>query len=247
MKMKLVLLLVMCGLLSACGKPMAATPAPTPQAVDVFFPAALQPWADRLSMCASGNPGVGLYFFERTTPNPSIKPNEIYLVMGQPAGDGPGSEFYQVGVEQVVVIVNQDNPVEGITDGMLLEIFSGQAVNWQNGLGQPIQVWVLPDGEPAHQVFDSALALTGTLAPGAKLAPDPMAILMEVAKDKNAIGYLPQGFINAQDVPEADQIKIVQLDPSLVQALLQPVIAITGGEAKGMVRSLLSCLQTTSR
>jgi PBP superfamily domain len=245
MNKKCLLVSVMCVLLSACGTPITPTPAPTPEAINILYPASLQPWADRMSSCAAGDPDMALYFFQQANPSPGTNPDEIELAMGQPSKDKPGAELYQVGWEQVVVVVNQDNPVTKLSGSMLKDIYLGQMSNWEDGSGQPIQAWVLPEGDPAQRAYEAALALNGNLAPQAKLAPNPSAILTEVAKDKNAIGYLPHSILSNSDSADTNKIKIVQLDQSLEQALHQPVIAITWSEPRGLLRSLLACLQTT--
>ena len=246
MSLKHLLLWMVCGMLTACGTPLLASPAPTLQAISISYPPSLQAWADKLSTCAVGNPEIGLYFSQQANPKASTNPSDIDLAIGQPTNDGSGSEPYQIGWEQMVVVVNQENPVAKLSDPLLKQIYSGQVVNWENGAEQPIQVWVLPEGEPARQVFEAALSLSGNLAPEARLAPNPLVLLKEVAADKYAIGYLPQSVLTNYDSSDSNRVKTIQLDQSLEQALRQPVIAITWGEPTGQVRSLLACLQAIS-
>ena len=244
--MKRLLLCVVCVLLSGCGTPLVATPAPTPQAISIFYPASLKPWADKLANCATDSPALALYFFQGTNLEASTALKEIDLVLGQPPKVGTGSSLYQVGWEQLVVIVNKENSLAKLTADLLRQIFSGKVDHWQKSTSQSIQVWVLPEGEPTRQVFEQGLGSEGLLAPNAKLAPDPLAVLKMVAEDENAIGYLPRTYISDPSSPDASHVKTVELDQALEQAFHQPVIAITKGEPTTLERNLLACIQTTS-
>ncbi|HSB65346.1 MAG TPA: substrate-binding domain-containing protein [Anaerolineales bacterium] len=239
-------LLAVCILLAGCGTPIQATPASTPEAISILYPASLQPWADALSSCAVQYPEAALYFFQRANPGEKISVNEIGLLLGQPADESTGLNLYQVGWEQVVVIVNRENALEKFSNAKLEQIFSGQVVSWENGSDQPIQVWVLPDQEPTQRIFTQALGLNMPFAPEARLAPDPLAVIKEVAEDEDAIGYLPQSYLNNPNLLGVSQIKTVQLDPPMDQALHQPVIVIVKGEPTVTERNLLTCIQTTS-
>lgn len=230
-------------LLTACGTPDISTPAPTPEAIKVMYPPALQPWANNLANCASDNPQIALYFMQSTALPANILANEIVLEFGQATQDIPASNLFQVGWEQVVVVVNTDNQLSQLSNDELKLIFSGQISKWENGSGQPIQVWVLPEGELTRTIFDKTLMLTQSLTSEAMLAPDPDAMLEAISQDVEAIGYLPGSFLNSGDSTFANKVKILQLEPSLEAELHQPVVAITNSDPEGLLRNLLVCLQ----
>jgi DNA-binding transcriptional LysR family regulator len=234
-------------LLTGCGAPSLGTPAPTPEAIKIIYPASLQPWADFMANCADDQPEVALYFIQQAGLNASINTNEIDLMLGQPPVDRQGLYDYQVGWEQVVVVVNKNNALVKLSNDLLKQILSGQTVNWENGSIQPIQVWALPESDPTRRIFEQALALDGPLANETKLAPDPRAVLKEIATQENAIGYLPHSYLIDKNSSDVNSVKIIQLDPSLEQSLHQPVIAITQGEPTELTRNLLTCLQNVNR
>jgi hypothetical protein len=231
-------------LLSACGAPAISTPLPTPQAIGVTYPLALQPWADKLSICASGNSQVALYFNPSNNPGTSIPSNDILLVLGQPVINESQGYSSQVGMEQIVVIVNKENPLEQLSMDEIGSIFSGQLSTWPEGSGQPIQVWVLPEGDPARKPFDQTFLQTRALTTQALLAPDPAAMLEAVSTDVDSIGYLPKSYLNASSSVNPGNVHFIQLDKSAENGLNQPVIALTRGEPAGLLRSLLVCVQT---
>ncbi len=241
--LRLPVLLSLIFLLSACGTPQVSTPAPTAQAIGVTYPPALQPWADKLSGCAIGNPRVALFFNPSNSPGASILANDIVLELGQPAANEAGRYLSQVGSEQIVVIVNKANPLEQLSNDEAGLIFAGQQSTWSDGSGQPIQLWALPDGDPARRVFDQTILPTQPLTTQAMLAPDPTAMLQAISQNPNSIGYLPASFLNATGSVNPSDVHIVQLEQSAETALHQPVVAITQGEPVGLLRSLLVCLQ----
>ncbi len=232
--------------LAACGTPPIAIPRPTPDAIQVYYPAALQPWADKLAGCASQIPQVALYVFPSASPAKSLAPHDIVLELGQPVNTPSSAYQAQIGWEQVVVIVNQANPVSSIATDKLRQILAGQVTQWDGSPALDIQVWVLPEGDPTRQIFDQAVKLALPLAPESWQAPDPSAMLEAVSKDKGAVGYLPESFLPSASTSSQGGVKIVQLEPSLEQALQQPVLALTLGEPAGTERELIVCAEESS-
>jgi PBP superfamily domain len=243
--MKRCLLLGVCLLLAACAAPGTSTPAPTPQAINIFYPTDLQAWANQLSNCASGNPLVALYFF--TYPIAASDPtvNDITLEFGNPTNP-PGSSFItQVGSDQVVVITNQANDSSQLSLEHIRSIFSGKVSQWEDGQAQPIQVWVLPEGDPTRTIFDSVVLPGQPVTTEAMLAPDSQAMLEAVAQNENSIGYLTKSILSSADPTLIKNVKTLQLDQSTQAALYQPVLALTKSEPKGYLRDLLVCLQSS--
>jgi len=242
--MKHLILLGVIFFLASCGTPELATPAPTPEAIQVSYPAALKPWADKLAICASSNPLIALYFAQSPDPTPSsIFAEEVVLELGDPATRDASMYLSQVGWEQIIVVVNQDNLLSKLSIDNIRLIYSGIKSTWENGSDQHIQVWVLPDGDPTRISFDQAVIVFQSLTSEAMLAPDSQAMLEAIAVDINAIGYLPESILSSAEPTLVENIKIVQLDKSLDEALRQPVIAVTRSEPQGRMRDLLVCLQ----
>jgi hypothetical protein len=230
-------------LLAACGAPQSSTPAPTPQAIDLTYSPALQPWADKLTGCASNNPLIALYFNPSNTSDVGMQSNDIALELDQTnPSDGAGYRS-QVGREQIVVVVHQDNPVSQLTATELRLIFSGQQTTWNDGSAQPIQVWVLPEGDPARVIFDQSVLQTQPLTTQAMLAPYSTAMLEAISKDVNSIGYLPASFLRSSGSVNSGDVHTVQLEQSVATVFDQPVVALTQAEPQGSLRNLLVCLE----
>ncbi len=241
--MKRFLLFGLVLLLSTCGAPDVSTPAPTPEAIRLFYPAAMQPWADKMVNCATNEPQIALYFMQSTALDTNLRANDIALDLGQSTQDIPGSNLFQVGWEQIVVVVNKDNQSSQLSNEVLKSIFSGQVSKWENATNQSIQVWVMLEGDPTRTIFDNIIMSTQSLNSEAMLAPDPSAMLEAISGNVAAIGYLPQSFLNTSESNAVSKVRILQLEPALEAKLRQPVIAITQSEPEGLLRDLLVCVQ----
>ena len=241
--MKQILFFVMLLLLTACSVPEERTPAPTPEAIHIIFPTTLKPWADYFAGCANNNSLSALYFNQSPKSETNIDKNEVVLELGESSQINEALYLSQVGWEQIDVIVNKDNELSQIPIGKLQSIYSGQTSSWENGIGQLIKVWVLPNGDPVRMYFDRAALQSSSLTSEARLAPDTEAMLEAISSDANAIGYLPISILSSSDPSLVDKVKILQLDTALQEELNQPVIAITQGEPEGLIRELLVCVQ----
>jgi phosphate transport system substrate-binding protein len=244
--MKYLLLFGLVLFLTACGMAYESTPAPTPEAIKIIYPPALQAWADSLASCADKNPQVALYFIQPDSSHAGIQPNDIVLEFGNPVINSDVTYLFQVGWDQVVVVVNQENSVTQLSTDELKSIFSGQALLSKNASGQFTQVWVLPEDEPTRRIFDQAVMQEQSLTTEAFLAPDPVAMLQAIAQNIETIGYLPESFLTMNTSSTAGKVKIVQLDSALNADLRRPVVAITQSEPQGFLRDLLVCLEANS-
>jgi hypothetical protein len=247
MRLKRLLVVGLIFSLVACDTPISATPAPTPQAIQVYYPASSQPWADKLAVCALGYPQVGLYFLQSANSEINLNSNDIFIELEHPAHAIEGAHIAQIGWEQLVVIVNQANSISNLTGEQLAKVFSGQLNEWDHSTGQSIQVWIPTKGEPTRQIFENALNLTQPLASDARLAPNPTAMLEAVSKDEGAIGVLPLSILSDSHVLEQYHVKIIRLDDSIQRKLTQPVLAFTRDDPAGYVRDLLVCIQNAGK
>jgi hypothetical protein len=241
--MKHLLLLGLILSLAACGVPEESTPAPTPEAIQVAYPIALKPWADKFAGCASTNPLVALYYNQSPSVDTNIISNNVELSLGEPTPIKEASYLSQVGLEQMAIIVNQDNILSQLSSDNLQSIYSGQTKYWDGAPGQRIQVWVLPNGDPVRMYFDSAVLHSYPLTSEALLAPDPEAMLEAISRDANAIGYLPGSFLTTMDPTLVSKAKTIKVDTTLQDKLKQPVVAMTQTEPSGLMRELLICVQ----
>ncbi len=145
--------------------------------------------------------------------------------------------------EEILVIVNPDNPVSDLSIPTLQKLYSGRVRSWsevsavsENGLG-PVEVWTYSDDSEIRMIFDASVgadqeALTGR----ARLAPDPAAMLEGVSSNPGAIGILPAAWLT-------EEVRAIRLSQTLRASLRQPVVAFSSGQPGGALKSLLLCMQ----
>jgi hypothetical protein len=101
----------------------------------------------------------------------------------------------------------------------------------------PIQLWTYVNGDESNLLIEGAITGGLPITTLAKIAPDPNAMLQAVAADPTAIGYIPKPWVNAT-------VRKVEIDPTLQQALILPILSISTAEPQGAARAILGCLQS---
>jgi ABC-type phosphate transport system substrate-binding protein len=230
-------------LLSGCSG-TGTPPAVTPQVVRVQYTAAGQPWLVDLTACAAKMEGVAISAEQRVASTLDAGSADIMLRLGVPQGLSLPS--FQVGEDQIVVIVQPQNPVSSLTREQLLGLFIGQITNWSElgGTDQPVQLWVLDAGEDIQAIFGQTVLDGLRVPPGAHLAADPGQLRDAVAADPGAVGIISKHYLAGNPSTGSGQaVRVVRLPDDFSAALQVPVLAITPTEPQGAVRGLLACLQ----
>jgi hypothetical protein len=161
-----------------------------------------------------------------------LDPQQVDLVIriGQP--DHLTSPAYQIGTEDLLVIVNRKNPASRLTAAQVRGLFTGQVRNWKDvgGSDAPVQAWVFPAGEDVEQLFEQNALSGAPVSPEARLATSPDEMAQAVAANANAVGILPRHW-KAGNVTDAYNV---------VNA---PVLAIVSSQPEGVTAQLVACLQ----
>ena len=129
-------------LLSACG---VQTSQATPQLVKVYVTSAASSRLTDLYNCSTPSTAILL-----SDPQAA----DITIRLGQP--DSLSSPAFQIGIDDVVVIVQSQNNIDNLTADQVHSIFLGQVTNWKDvgGSDMPIQVWTYAQGEDIQQIFE---------------------------------------------------------------------------------------------
>ncbi|MBL4806757.1 MAG: substrate-binding domain-containing protein [Rhodobacteraceae bacterium] len=109
------------------------------------------------------------------------------------------SQEHVIAIDPVVVIVNEDNPVQQISMTDLDRIYSGQVVNWSRlgGPNAPIVVYGREDGSGLAEAFDQAIFA----ASGRRQTASVIEVFSDeemsrsVVGEANAIGFVSFAFI----------------------------------------------------
>ncbi len=216
--------LTFCSLLLASCSPAAPTAAPEP--ITVQYSAAAQPWLPGVYDCAGGTP----IFAEQRAVQYFDSSADLAIRLGEP--EQMTTPAFEIGIEEIIVVVHSQNPITNLSLAQVRELFSGRISDWSQlgGPDAPIQVWIYAPGEDIQQAFEAAVMQGAAVTSLARLATSPDGMSQAIASDANAIGILPRRW-KAENVREA------------YVAASVPVLAITSAEPQGAVKDLLACLQ----
>ncbi len=205
-------------LLASCAP---ATEVATPQLVKVYVSSAASSKLADLYDCSSAS--TAIYLSDPQTA-------ELTLRLGLP--DLLTSPAYQIGMDDVDVIVPSQNGLDKLTVDQVHAIFLGQVADWKDlgGTDEPIQVWTYAQGVDIQQIFEQYAMNGQRVTPSARLAVSAKNMLDSVVKDASSIGFLPRSL-------ETKDVRAVYKVASMpVLALLKP---FSGVRTKGLV----ACLQ----
>ena len=205
-----------------------AKPTATPETIRVQYSFATQPWLAYLNNCA----GMNIVAAElRAAEYQEPLSADLVMRIGQP--DNLTNPAWQIGSDDLLVIVNSQNPITKLTTAQVRGLFTGQIQNWKdvNGADVPMQVWVFPAGEDVQQIFDQTVLGGSPVTSMARLANNPDEMSQAVSKDANAIGIITRHWKteNTSDVFTA--------------ANNLPILAISLSEPQGTLAQILGCLQ----
>jgi len=219
----LTLLLLTLFLLASCSP---TTPIAVPESITIQYSAAAQPWLSAVFDCAEKTP----IFADQRAVQYFDPPVDIAIRLGEP--EQLRTPAFEIGIEEIVVIVHPQNPVTEIGVTEVRELFTGRIRKWSQ-LGGPdasVRVWLYASSEDIQQIFEAAVMQGGTVTSLAQLATNPDEVYQAIADDVNAIGILPRSW-KAENVQE------------VYVAATVPVLAIIPSEEQGVTADLLACLQ----
>ncbi|MEG6551252.1 phosphate ABC transporter substrate-binding protein [Desulfocurvibacter africanus] len=154
-----------------------------------------------------------------------------------------GLVSFPFAIDGVAVVVHKANPLHGLTQAQVKDIFAGKITNWKQ-LGGPnaaIDVYTRDEASGTREVFWEKMLSKGAIIDSANVVASNGAMKTAVAGDKNAIGYVSIGHID-------DTLKAPLLDgvePSQETAVsgaykvTRLLYMNTKGEPQGLVKSFI--------
>ena len=232
-----------CIFLAAC----TATPdltsiqAPTTlQPLQISITPALQRYGPTLNQCARAQPDIALFIQEVPAASMDSVKSNLQLRLGLP---NQGVDYaFQVGEENLQIIINAKRLVHSISPDQIRALFSGEMTDW-NGVpseSETVHPWVYPDSNELEQIFERLVLEGGRVSPTASIATDPESMLQAVAKDEGAIGFLPSSWLT-------DTIHTIGLDHNLATQLNVPILALTKSQPQGSLGIFIACLQENGK
>lgn len=228
MKNILITLLVF---LTACTSP--STP-PAPHLIKIQHTSSTQAWLPELFSCESkADVAISIEtraadFFDSSS--------QLSMRLGEP-DEISTHAAYEIGTEEIVVVIHPENPLQSLTLSDLRAIFSGEIQNWADLGGDdiPIQAWTFSPGEDIRKIFDSIVMLQQPISSQARLAVSADSMVAGVGFDPGAIGFLPHSLVNAD-------IHIAYIE-DMPSSIIAPVLVLTSPDADQTAITLVSCMQ----
>jgi hypothetical protein len=206
----------------------SSPPAVTPLTIRVQYSFATQPWLANLNTCAGKNVVASEL---RSVEFQNLQITDMVMRLGP--SDNQATPAYQIGTEDILVIVNHKNSITKLTSDQVRLIFSGQTQTWKtiNGTESLIQVWTYPSGEDVQQIFLQTTLVGTPVTSHSRLANEPDEMVRAVSSNVNAIGILP------------GRRKTKAVSSVFTAASKMPVLAITPSTPPENLAQTLACLQ----
>ncbi|MBN2387163.1 MAG: substrate-binding domain-containing protein [Anaerolineales bacterium] len=218
-------------LLAACAPARSDA---TPSTLEVQFSAAAQPWLAALYDCAAGqNATVRL---EQRAPDQFSLNASMAIRIGEP--QALTLSAYQIGDEEIIIVVHPENPVTQLALIEVRQLFSGQAANWNafGGPDRPVQPWVYAPGEDLQQVFARSVMQGAPVAGQARMAASPAEMIAAIGSDPAAIGVLTRSLLTGA-------VRDLRLPADEQARLRVPVLLLTPTRPDGTLAAIIACLQ----
>lgn len=106
---------------------------------------------------------------------------------------------YPFAIDGVAIAVNPMNTVSGLSPDQIKNIYSGKITNWKEVGGQdaPISLYTREDGSGTREVFVEKAINKGEILQSAAIVNSNGAMKTAVAGNKNGIGYVGIGHVDA--------------------------------------------------
>ena len=124
-----------------------------------------------------------------------IKGKEVKLAVERDIYPVP----FAIAYDCIVPVVHPTNTLKNITLDQLKDIYMGNIRNWKEigGPDRPIVVVSRDTSSGTYEVWEKKVMKKERVFPGALLQASNGAVAQAVAKNKNAVGYIGIGYLNA--------------------------------------------------
>jgi undecaprenyl-diphosphatase len=234
----------------------AAAPAASPQngslqLINLQYSNSLDWFSPAMSSCANLIQNTGLVTHSLPAESLNLQRSDLILRWGPPASLTQSA--YQIGTEQLEIIVNSENPLKSLPVDLIRQIFSGQINTWgalhttcpdcftqtydSSFDAKNISLNFYPPEEDIQEIFiQDLMGGQPVLFTAGVLVPDITAMHDALINSTDAIGYLPSRAV-------ADNLKEISITDLDAKVLQQPVLAIYQNQLPEKTLEWLSCLK----
>lgn len=225
-----------CLMLVGCSTPPTATIPPSPQPLRILLPPALEPVREALNICAQEHPEIALFTDSRSEIE-NLTADDIAIWWGDPPSKV--SEAFQLENDQLVIIVNRENPIKELTTNQLTNLFSGRIEDWSeiSDYQQPVLVWTFAGENQLGLVLKSAILEQADFSLLSYFVPTPDEMLEAVKEQPGAIGFVPRSWLDSE-------VSVIEVDRDTSTRLTRPLLALTKGKPSRAALIVIDCLQS---
>lgn len=205
-----------------------------------------------MSVCTDSIPGLAIITHESPSNQLVTFEDQIFFHWG-PIED-ISATAYEIGTEQLVLIVHSENPLTSLSPDLVRQIFTTELSTWGELLGVCPDCFSLqPDEEFQQQAIDlygystqneSQLLLDSNFLHSSntpntliQVVPGSEAMATEVTENPHSIGFLPSRFLTG------DVKRVAIAGDFEISLLSAPILAITSGDLSETTKAWLECVQ----
>lgn len=163
------------------------------------------------------------------------------------SNESKGLNRFLIGKDGIVVVVNPENPVEGLNTSQIRDIYAGNLTNWKEVGGKDAKINVITreDGSGTRSVFQKIIMGKDGIKGDAVVLTSTESIAQAVMGDPNSIGYMSLTGFNG----DLKALKVDGVYPSEesisngTYPIQNPFLFITKGQPNGVVLDFINfCL-----
>jgi len=174
--------------------------------------------------------------------------------------NGATPQQFTVARDAIAVVVHPSNPVNGLTQKQISDIYTGRFTNWSQlgGEDRPIVLLSRESNSGTYVYFLENVIRLGDKGSGLLFSPDTLlmpsseGISAEIRQNPNAIGYDGLGYVTpdqkmlpvAVDAHSPYVIPSVETVNSGLYPISRPLYMYTAGEPTGLVKEYLDWVRS---
>ncbi len=198
-------------------------------------------WSGALNRCGQLNSDLNVMVDVNTTNQ--IPPGEDSLMIRSGEMETEYQQFH-LADEEIVIIVNPNNPLNELTIDQLVSIYTGFSNTWGSVdptqstelSGSEITVYHYSIDDDLEKIFRTTDGTTFITTLSAKSVISPTDVIDRVGTKPEAIGFIPKSWL-------VSSVKQVKIDKKITY----PLLMLTKNEPGGRLKQLMLCLQDQAK
>ncbi len=148
-------------------------------------------------------------------------------------------------IDAIVPIVNPGNKLSEVTLAQLKDLYMGKVTSWKDLGGEgPVVVISRDTSSGTYETWEGLVMKKERVFPGALMQASSGAVVQAVSKNKNAMGYVGIGYLDASTKPlKVDGVEATEANAKAKKyAITRDLYIYTNGAPAGAVKGLVDFL-----